>query len=68
MIVELSVNCIECEEEIVHRSLHFSDDKTPRVNVYEFSQTDWVCSACGHTTSIRNVGIIDGKYDENEDE
>lgn len=71
MIVELVVNCVKCDEEIVHRSLHVSDGKTPQVNVDEFSQSDWVCPKCGHTTCIGDIDGMDKEDvfdDDDEDE
>ena len=70
MIVELVVNCLSCDEEIVHRSLHVDDKKIARVNVDEFAQTDWVCPSCGKTTSIGDVDAIDPDedYDEIDEE
>ena len=59
MIVELVVNCIECEEEIVHRSMHVSDAEVPQVNVDEFSQSDWVCPKCGHITCVGDIEMMD---------
>ena len=49
MIVELAIFCANCEEELVIRSMHISDEGTPRVHADEFSQTSWICPNCGHT-------------------
>jgi hypothetical protein len=59
VIVDLIVNCIECDAEIVHRSLHVSDGEVPQINVDEFSQSDWVCPNCGHTTCIGDIDMMD---------
>lgn len=61
MIVELSVNCANCDEEIVKQSLHLSDDEIPRVDVFEFAQTVWRCPSCGHHTCIGDIDALDGE-------
>lgn len=59
MIIELVVNCVNCDAEIAHKSLHVDDEGIASVNVDEFSQTDWLCPECGHTTCIGDVDMID---------
>lgn len=61
MIIELSVNCANCDEEIVKQSLHLSNDETPRVDVFEFAQTTWKCPSCGHHTCIGDIDTVDGE-------
>ena len=75
MVVGLSVNCANCDEEIVRHSLHLSDEGITRIDVSEFSQTTWECPSCGHHTCIGDIDTLDGEeegffapIDDDEDE
>ena len=58
MKVNLVITCPNCDEEITMGSNHFTDD-IPTVNVDEFSQTTWHCSACNNTFFIGDIDIWD---------
>jgi len=59
MEIKTSVNCVNCDEEIIKQSLYILDDKDVVINVHSFSQTDWNCGKCGHTSCIGDIDVMD---------
>lgn len=57
-MLNIEVDCINCDEPIRKQILHIGEEN-PAVNVHSFSQTSWICSECGHTTCIGDIDMID---------
>jgi len=59
MKVKLTINCVNCGEEISRISEHLTDT-IPEVHLMEFEQSDWECDSCSHITV---TGDFESIYD-----
>jgi len=58
MIIELIVNCPECEEEIRISTMDLTSDK-PQVHITSFEQSMWECENCNKEFAIGDIDLIE---------